>query len=91
MRVELKPIEVATVDHEGQLILHDGALVGVLVRLSNLHGDLSGNWYLETGYGRLRDERLTFPDLDAAISWIDDRLTKSPETSGQNKLVGSPK
>jgi hypothetical protein len=78
MTVELKSIEVASVDHEGQLIFLDGALVGLLVRLSNLHGDLSGNWYLETGYGRLHDERLTFPDLNAAIGWIDDRLTKTP-------------
>jgi hypothetical protein len=77
MTVELKPIEVASVDREGQLILSDGALVGVLVKLSNLHGDLSGSWYLETGYNGLRDEHLTFPDLDAAKSWIDDRLAKA--------------
>jgi hypothetical protein len=83
MTVELKPIEVASVDHEGQLIFLDGALVGLLVRLSNLHGNLSGNWYLETGYGRLHDERLTFPDLNAAISWIDDRLIKAPETGSE--------
>ena len=77
MTVELKPIEVASVDREGQLILSDGALVGVLVKLSNLHGELSGSWYLETGYDGLRDEHLTFSDLDAAKSWIDDRLAKA--------------
>jgi hypothetical protein len=59
------------------LILSDGALVGVLVKLSNLHGELSRRWYLETGYDGLRDEQLTFPDLDAAKSWIDDRLGKA--------------
>ena len=75
MTVELKPIEVASVDREGQLILFNGALVGVLVKLSNLHGELAGSWYLETGYNGLRDERLTFPDLDAAKRWINDRLS----------------
>jgi hypothetical protein len=75
MTVELKPIEVASVDREGQLILFNGALVGVLVKLSNLHGELAGSWYLETGYDGLRDERLTFPDLDAAKRWINDRLS----------------
>jgi hypothetical protein len=44
MTVELKPIEVASVDREGQLILFNGVLVGVLVKLSNLHGELSGSW-----------------------------------------------
>jgi hypothetical protein len=74
MTVELKPIEVASVDREGQLILFNGVLVGVLVKLSNLHGELAGSWYLETGYDGLRDERLTFQDLDAAKRWIIDRL-----------------
>jgi hypothetical protein len=79
MTVELKPIEVASVDREGQLILFNGALVGVLVKLSNLHGELAGSWYLETGYNGLRDERLTFPDLDAAKRWINDRLSAAPD------------
>jgi hypothetical protein len=79
MTVELKPIEVASVDREGQLILFNGALVGVLVKLSNLHGELAGSWYLETGYDGLRDERLTFPDLDAAKRWINDRLSAAPD------------
>jgi hypothetical protein len=77
MTIELKPIEVASVDREGQLILSDGVLVGVLVRLSSLHDELSGSWYLETGYGGLRDEQLTFSNLDAARSWIGDRLAKA--------------
>jgi hypothetical protein len=74
MTVELKPIEIASVDREGRLILFNGVLVGVLVKLSGLHGELSGNWYLETSYDGLQDERLTFPDLDAAKRWIHDRL-----------------
>ena len=84
MTVELKPIEVASVDREGQLILFNGALVGVLVKLSNLHGELSGSWYLETGYDGLRDERLTFPDLDAAKRWINDRLTDAAPDDATN-------
>jgi hypothetical protein len=77
MTLELKPIEVASVDREGQLILFNGVLVGVLVKLSSLHGELSGRWHLETAYDGLRDERLTFADLDAAKQWINDRLANA--------------
>jgi hypothetical protein len=84
MTLELKPIEVASVDREGQLILFNGVLVGVLVKLSSLHGELSGRWHLETGYDGLRDERLTFADLDAAKRWINDRLSDAAPDDATN-------
>ena len=56
-------------DSEGRLILADGQLTAVIVRLDGEHHDLErkGRWYLEAGFGRcnIRDapcsRRLTKP------------------------------
>lgn len=34
-------------DSEGVLAFRNGHLLAVLTRLSDLHGDLSGQWYME--------------------------------------------
>ena len=63
-------------DREGQLVLVDGELVGVLVRLAvDVHGLERGNWYLEGGFGPFmgRTPR-TFACLDEALAWVLDRL-----------------
>ena len=53
------------------LVLVDGWLIGVLVRLSAEHGDLSGQWFLESGYGRFSEiEQTTFPTLSLAEDWF---------------------
>jgi hypothetical protein len=79
MSVELKEIQIASdYDHDGRLILIDGRLVAVMVRLSELHEQLAGRWYLETGYGVLKNERPSFLDLDSAVEWIQCRLTGDP-------------
>jgi len=50
-RISLQPIEVMTAsqDREGRLVLADGMLVAVLVRLSDEAHDplLRGAWFLE--------------------------------------------
>jgi hypothetical protein len=52
-----QPVQVAVGgdDEEGCLIFADDRLVAVLVRLSQLHEELAGRWYLEAGFGRLED------------------------------------
>jgi hypothetical protein len=75
MSVELREIRIALeFDHDGRLILVDGLLVGVLVKLSQIHDELRGHWYLETGYGALKSEQCTFADLDAATEWVVKRM-----------------
>jgi len=79
MSVELREIQIASeYDHDGRLILIDGRLVAVMVKLSELHEHLAGRWYLETGYGVLKNEQPNFLDLDSAIEWIRHRLTHDP-------------
>ncbi len=77
MRLTLQAVQVANGhDEEGRLVFADGRLVAVLVQLSGLHEELgmTGQWFLETGYGRrLAGEHPTLPDLSAAEEWIRQR------------------
>jgi hypothetical protein len=72
MTLTLQPVRVANShDEEGLLVLAEDRLVAVLVRLSEEHGDLSGDWFLEAGFGRLDGpHHPTFRDLDEAQDWI---------------------
>ncbi|WP_264049991.1 hypothetical protein [Methylobacterium flocculans] len=77
MTLRLQPIRVRTAsdDEDGQLVLVDEALVAVLVRLAPDHGAMAGHWYLEAGFGQVTvPTSPTFPDLDAALAWIAQRL-----------------
>jgi len=70
-------IDTGSDDREGLLVLNDGSLVAVLVRLSATHGPDAGRWYLEAGFGRCATAALpTFPDLDDAQRWIEGRLDR---------------
>jgi hypothetical protein len=78
MSITCQPVRVATGsdDEDGCLVFVDDRLIAVLVRLSGLHEALAGQWYLEAGFGLLdRPEQPTFDNLDAALAWIDQRLT----------------
>ena len=81
MALRLQPVQVATgLDEEGMLVFAEDRLIAVLVQLSDAHEEvgLTGHWFLETGYGRrLAGEHPTFPDLDAAEAWINQRLARS--------------
>jgi hypothetical protein len=77
MSLRLQPVQVATGsdDQESQLVFHEGFLVAVLVRLSDMHETDAGNWYLEAGFGRVADlNPPLFTDLVQAQIWIADRL-----------------
>ncbi len=76
MKLTLQRIRIAAgPDEEGALVFADGRLVAVLVRLSAIHADLEGDWFLETGYGPLSGpDHHTFASLDTALEWMSDRL-----------------
>jgi hypothetical protein len=80
-----QPVQVAVGgdDEEGCLIFADDRLAAVLVRLSRLHEELAGRWYLEAGFGRLEGPvKPTFGDLGAAREWIARHLTDTAERAG---------
>ncbi len=57
------------------LVFLDGRLVAVLVRLSEVHEELAGEWFLETGYGPLSGpDHSTFADLQTGLDWIERSL-----------------
>ena len=77
MKLELQRVRIATGSDEDGLLVFDGdRLVAVLVRLSDLHDDAAGQWFLETGFGPLDGEHPSFVDLDHAQNWITARLSK---------------
>jgi hypothetical protein len=84
MSLTLQPVRLATgADEEGRLVFTQGRLVAVLTRLSALHGELAGQWFLEIGFGRLDGPaHPCFPDLDAAEAWISQQLDRLDRGSG---------
>ena len=75
MKLRLQPIRLAALDGDGLLVSSD---LGLVVRLSELHGQQAGEWFLKAGFGELdRQQRPTFPDVDAAQRWIAAHLTSS--------------
>ena len=71
-------IEVMTghADREGQLVLADGQLVAILVRLDDeVHGGDRGRWFLEAGFGPCQGPfQPAFSDLEGATRWLSERL-----------------
>jgi len=70
------PVHTGSADEDGQLVLADGRLVAVLVRLGDAaHAGLLGAWFLEAGFGPCAQVAPpVFSDLDAAQDWIRQRL-----------------
>lgn len=80
IEVDLQPVRVSLgEDREGRLAFVNGALVGLLVRLSEQHGVDAGSWFLEAGFGGLDSPNPpVFPDLDAAQAWIAEQVRANP-------------
>lgn len=72
--MEFQPIKVATgsADEEGRLVLHDGKLIAVLVRLDDPnHGPALGQWSLEAGFNGVDSPKPPlFANLAAAERWL---------------------
>ena len=82
--VTLLPVLVGTgtADEDGRLVFHGGKMVAVLVRLSDEHEDMAGQWFLEHGFGPLDDTWYpTFDGLDPACVWIARRLGRERAAS----------
>ncbi|MCJ2012213.1 hypothetical protein [Methylobacterium sp. J-076] len=75
--VVLQPIAVDTgsPDCEGMLVLANGLLVAVLVRLAMPDHTQRGSWFLEAGLGHLAGVRAPmFDTLEDATRWVRQRL-----------------
>ncbi|GJD72061.1 hypothetical protein CFIICLFH_0271 [Methylobacterium goesingense] len=77
MTMKLQAVQIATGsnDRESRLVSEDGMLVAILVQLSGEHGALAGKWFLEVGFGPVKDIHAPlFDDLETAKVWISSRL-----------------
>lgn len=73
----LQPIAVDTASpgREGRLVVANGLLVAVLVRLDAPEHAMPGFWFLEAGLGRLQGiEAPPFRALEDAKRWLRGRL-----------------
>ncbi|MCJ2093093.1 hypothetical protein MKK67_11365 [Methylobacterium sp. J-072] len=71
--VVLQPIAVDTgsPDRDGMLVIANGLLTAVLVRLAEPEHDDVGSWFFEVGFGRLQGKRApTFLSLEEATRWL---------------------
>lgn len=71
------PVGTNSADEEGWLVLLDGHLVAVVVRLSDDHDppDLKGKLFLEAGFGRFKlAAQVTWADQEEARRWFLARL-----------------
>ncbi len=72
--VVMQPIAVDTAspDRNGMLVMANGMLVGVLVRLDDPeHEHQNGDWFVEVLFGRRQGSRpLSFTTLDEATRWF---------------------
>ena len=77
--VVLQPISVDTAspDQVGMLVLVNGLLVAVLVRLDAPWHERAGAWHMEAGLGRLAGVRApVFDTLEDATRWVRQRLRR---------------
>ncbi len=78
-QITFQPIEVLTAseDREGRLVLVDGRLAAVLVRLCDQAHDplLRGAWYVEAGLGFLHGRHELFASFEEAVASIERNLS----------------
>jgi hypothetical protein len=78
LRLSKVRIDTGSPDEEGRLVFADGRLIAVLVRLSEQHEDLAGQWFIEAKFGKLDGRSAPiFADLPQAQAWIEQRLRQS--------------
>lgn len=75
--VVLQPISIDTAspDQAGMLVMVNGRLVALLVRLDTPEHERPGAWFMEVGLGRLAGVRApVFDTLEDAARWVRHRL-----------------
>lgn len=84
--IELRPIRVRTgsKDEEGRLVLVDGELAAVLVRLDDeMHGADRGKWFLEVSFGPQRRAD-PFATLEDAEAWLKEQISPLPQAGADD-------
>lgn len=74
MTITLEPVTLESDcgDDEGMLALRDGRLIAVLTRLSSIHREYSGRWFVETVFASWLPAGEMFPALSDFINRASD-------------------
>lgn len=77
--IAFQDVKIATgsADEEGRLVLADGRLVAVIVRLDDeSHGATRGQWSVEAGFDGVDSAKLpVLADLDAVRIWVETQIS----------------
>jgi hypothetical protein len=94
-RRQLIPVNTGSLDQQGCLLLVDGSLAAVLVRLEQAeHSDptLAGQWFVEAGFGPCEtgQQCLVFATLEDAEHWavaciIDTKSAQNSTDAGRGR------
>ena len=82
LNISFQPLRVLIDGHdsEGSLVLWDGQLAAVIVRLDGEHHDPEheGLWHLEAGFGKcdIRVAPPVFTTLEEAGAWVEQSLMR---------------
>jgi hypothetical protein len=69
-RLHMK-IKTNSKDENAVLVLSDGSLVAIVVRLDDpMHGATQGRWHLEARFDHVPDTDRLFKNLDKAVAWV---------------------
>ena len=70
--IEFQPVRMAMdSDEEGRLVFVNGRLAAVAVRLSDDHGELTGQWFVEAAFGPYqRPVYPTFQEIGLLEGWV---------------------
>ena len=76
-RLHMK-IKTNSKDENSVLVLNDGYLVAIVVRLDDpMHGSAQGRWHLEAHFDHVPGTDRLFRDLDEAVAWVAEQ-TENP-------------
>jgi hypothetical protein len=71
--LSFQPVTLATMtpDRDATLVFREGRLLAVLTRLSHIHLDDEGRWFLESAFAEVPvGHPPLFDDLDKARAWL---------------------
>lgn len=82
MRLQFQQVKVPVeITGEGMLVLLNGWLIAVLVRLLEDHGATAGHWFPESLYGSLSEAgQPVFRDLEEAEHWLKSQVIERRST-----------
>jgi hypothetical protein len=88
VRFQFQPVRVPVEsDGEGLLVLVNGWLIALLVRLAPEHEERAGHWFAETIYGNIGNgEQPVFADLDQAEHWFASQFADRRNASHRWKI-----